>query len=182
MPRGLRTSLVGTIATGVLAAVVVMAIAPVLLANDESIDAATMPLLAIAVFLECAFFLEQTLFRSRLRFRPASFQLALQGIAAPIVGIALLIMGTGVNGLLIARIAVYLVALGLAVRTLVRLPKPRWDPGETRSLITIGLPLLASGILVALIVTVDRWIVLLWLGGPHWAYMGWLPWPSAASS
>ena len=154
----------GILATGLLASVAALVVAPIAVGQDAGLHASTLLLLALAVFLQQAFVLEQVLFRSRLRFRPASVQLAVQGAAAPVVGITLLLAGWGLDGLLLARVAVLVVALAMAGRTLARLPRPRWDPVGLRALIAIGLPLLAAGILLVLLITVDRWIVLALLG------------------
>ncbi len=153
----------GIIATGLLAAVVTLVVAP-LAVGDDGIGASTLILLAVAVFLQQGFLLEQVLFRSRLRFRPASVQLAVQGVAGAVVGVTLLLAGWGIDGLLLARVAVVLVALAMAGRTLARRPRPRWDAARLRALMAIGLPLLAAGILLVLLVTVDRWVVLALLG------------------
>ncbi len=154
----------GILATGLLAGAAALVVAPLAIGDAVGVDGSTLGLLAVAVFLQQAFLLEQVLFRSRLRFRPASVQLAVQGAAAPVVGIALLLAGWGIDGLLLARVAVIVVALAMAGRTLARRPRPRWDPARLRALMAIGLPLLAAGILLVLLVTVDRWIVLALLG------------------
>jgi O-antigen/teichoic acid export membrane protein len=147
--------------TGVGGAIVLTGVAAVM---TDGLDPATLVLFAVAVLLQHLFLLEQVLFRSRLRFRPASVQLAAQGAAVLIVGVLLLAAGFGIAGLLIARVTVVVVALASAGRTLERVPRPRADWAQLRSLMRVGAPLLAAGILVILLVTVDRWVVLAVLG------------------
>jgi O-antigen/teichoic acid export membrane protein len=94
--------------TGVGGAIVLTGVAAVM---TDGLDPATLVLFAVAVLLQHLFLLEQVLFRSRLRFRPASVQLAAQGAAVLIVGVLLLAAGFGIAGLLIARVTVVVVAL-----------------------------------------------------------------------
>jgi O-antigen/teichoic acid export membrane protein len=151
----------GVVLTGLLAAVVSVALVPVLIGPQAG---STLLLLGAAAFLQQAFLLEQVFIRSRLRFRAASAQLAAQGLGAPIVGILLLLAGWGINGLLVARAVVVLIALAMAGRSLGRIPKPRFDARRLVAIAMIGLPMLAAGILLVLVVTIDRWIVLALLG------------------
>lgn len=154
----------GMLATGLVASLVAVLAAPIAISGAATLTSAMVALLALAVFLQQAFVLEQVLFRSRLRFRAASLQLAVQGAAAPVVGLLLLLAGWGVAGLLLGRVAVMVVALSMARWTLARVPRPSWQPQLLRSLMVVGLPLLAAGVLLTLLVTVDRWIVLSMLG------------------
>ncbi len=152
----------GTIATALVAGLATVAFGSAILGPHGS--AVTVGLLAVAVVLQQVFLLEQVLFRSRLRFRAAAVQLAAQGVAAPGVGIALLVGGAGIDGLLVARIAVFAVAALLAPRTLARIPRPAWDPAIARRLVGIGAPMLLAGFLLLALVTIDRWVVLTLLG------------------
>lgn len=160
--------LVAAAATAVIAA----AALPVLLGPSGSVGPVTIGLLAIVVFLQQLFLLEQVLFRSRLRFRPASVQLLVQGLAGPIVGLVLLAAGLAIDGLLGARVAVLAVALVGAIWTLSRVPRPRWDRAAVVALARIGAPLALAGFLFLALVTIDRWIVALLIGGDAVGWYG----------
>jgi len=154
----------GSLVSAVGVAALSFALAPALLGGPSTLPVTTLVLLAVCVFLQQLFLLEQVLYRSRLRFRQASVQLVAQGLAAPIAGFGLLIAGWGVDGLLAARAVVLTVALVAATRTLARVPRPVWDTAVIRRLAKIGLPLVAAGMLLLLLVTIDRWLVAVVLG------------------
>ncbi len=153
-------SLVSGIAVGALSLILV----PLLLGGPGTVPPTTYALLAICVVLQQLFLLEQVLLRSRLRFRHASAQLVAQGVVAPIAGIGLLVLGWGVDGLLVSRAIVLGVALVAGTRTLARVPQPAWDGRAIRILARIGLPLVAAGTLFLVLVTIDRSIVAALLG------------------
>jgi O-antigen/teichoic acid export membrane protein len=155
----------GTVLTSLLGAGLAALLAPLVLGpSDAAISPASVVLFVLVVMLQQFMVLQQVLFRSRLRFRPAAVQLGAQGTAALIAGGLFLALGSGLDGLLLARVAIGLVAILLVSRTLARVPRPHWDSGQMSELIRIGAPMLIAGILVVLLVTVDRWIVLLALG------------------
>ena len=152
----------GTIVSAVVAAGLAVLLGPWLLGPEATVS--TIGWLALAVLLQQLFLLEQVLFRSRLRFRAASLQLAAQGVLAALVGGAALASGFGLDGLLIARVTVFAIAIALAGRTLARTPRPAFDPARVRALIVVGGPILLAGFLVVVLVTIDRWLVLVLLG------------------
>jgi O-antigen/teichoic acid export membrane protein len=151
----------GVLSTSLLAGLGAVAIAPLLVAG---IGAETVVLVGVAAVAQSVFLFGQVLFRSRLRFRAASLQLAAQGIVGAVIGIVLLAAGLGVDGILLARVSVVGVAIAMAGRTLARVPRPRADLEMLGRLVAVGFPLMAAGILLLLLVTIDRWIVLAVLG------------------
>lgn len=152
----------GTLLTALAAAALAALLGPALLGPESSVTAVTW--LALAVLLQQIFLLEQVLYRSRLRFKAASLQLAAQGIATALVGALALAADLGLEGLLIARVAIFGVAAAMAGRTLARIPKPSFNAARIRSLVAVGAPMLLAGFLVVALVTLDRWLVLALLG------------------
>lgn len=115
-------------------------------------------------FLQQLAQLEQSLARARIRFRAAAAQLTGQGVASLIVGSSLVGIGAGVLAPLAGRVAAFAVALLLAPRTLVRIPRPTFRLSRAVGLVRVGFPLMVGGLLVTVLLTLDRWLVELWLG------------------
>jgi O-antigen/teichoic acid export membrane protein len=149
--------------TGLMAAGVGLGSAPLVFGPQPGFGGFGLACLAAAIFLQQFFLLQQVLFRSRLRFRHASLQLGLTGLAAPLVG-GLLVVAAGLDGLLAARVVIICLALALATRLLARLPRPRWHGPTARELIRVGLPIMTASLLFGLLVTIDRWLVLTLMG------------------
>ncbi|MEO8208743.1 MAG: oligosaccharide flippase family protein [Chloroflexota bacterium] len=152
----------GALITGTVAGLIAFAAGPWIL--GPAATPLTVALLGLAVMLQHGFLLEQVFFRSRLRFRAASVQIAVQGVAGALLGAALLAAGFGLVGLLSARVAILVVAALMAGRTLARVPRPRLDWHRASELIRIGAPMMLAGFILSLVVTADRWIVLIFLG------------------
>lgn len=154
-------ALTATLATSVAAALLAGLMLPFLAGPGTE---ALAPAFAVAMLLQPVFQLEQGLARARLRFRALAVQLSTQGVVALAVGAWLLVFGAGVVGILFARIAAYAVAVALAPRTLARVPRPGWNRELITRLIAVGFPLMTAGMLLTALLTLDRWLVGLWLG------------------
>jgi O-antigen/teichoic acid export membrane protein len=108
--------------------------------------------------------LQQVVLRSRLRFAAASVQLAAFGGLA-IGGTVVLWSSARVDFVVAA--ALYGVALGgaILVGLVVNPPTaPRLDTPEWRHLAAVGFPIMLSGLLFSLFVTLDRWMAITVLG------------------
>ncbi len=119
-------------------------------------------LIALAIFSQQLFMLEQIMFRSRFAFRGAAAQFACAGLVTLAAGLGL--MRFGVAGLTAAQGIAQVVALIWAVRLLPRLPRSRSDSVTFRRLAVVGFPIMLAGLAFTLLTTVDRWFVLAFLG------------------
>ncbi len=119
-------------------------------------------LVGLAVIFQQLFFLQQILFRANLRFGAAAGQLGITAVAVPALGIPLL--PWSVNGLVLARLLVSALVVGVATRRLPRVPRPRWRPDVAASLVRVGAPVMLAGLVFALLITIDRWLVDAWFG------------------
>jgi O-antigen/teichoic acid export membrane protein len=158
--RAEDVALTGTLLLGVLAA-----IAGFVLASALGNGASAFPiggLLGIAIVAQQLMLLEQVLLRSRFRFTSAAIQLAVVGSVVLLVGLAAL--PAGVTGLTLALVVSFLAALGVGHVTLVRRPRLTWDRAEARSILDIGFPIMLAGLAFSMLTTLDRWLVLAFLG------------------
>ena len=118
-------------------------------------------LLAIAVALQQPLLFGQAVMRSSFRFGAAAGQLTVMGLVLLVTGAALL--SSGIAGLMAAltasTVAGLLVTVGRSGRE-----RPLWRADVIRRLAGIGLPIMVAGLIFALLTTLDRWLVLLFLG------------------
>ncbi|MBA2571276.1 MAG: oligosaccharide flippase family protein [Chloroflexi bacterium] len=120
-------------------------------------------LLSLVMFLQQLVLWQQVSLRSSFRFGATALQLATTGIVLLIVG--LLVLPMGLTGLLVALLAASVAGLSAArLASPVRGVRLRWDLDAIRGLVAIGFPILLAGLLFALLTTVDRWLVLGFLG------------------
>jgi len=155
-------SLAGTLATGILAGVAGFVVALVVLEPSTPNLLLTAGLLAAAILTQQLFLLQQVLLRSRLAFNAAAFQLAVVGGVVLVAG--LLLVQFGVAGMTGAQVASQVAALALAGRLLRRRPTLRWDTGVAKRLVAVGFPIMLAGLAFSLLTTVDRWLVLAFVG------------------
>lgn len=167
--RAEDVTLLGAGASGLVAAVIALGVGPFIL-GAGSATLAVVVLFSIAVLLQQFFLLQQVLLRSRFRFRPAAAQMLVLGITTLLVGLPLLRLG--LVGLAVAQVAVYVVALTLAARLLARTPRPTWDRDIAQRLVSVGLPIMLAGLLFGVLTTIDRWLVLIFLGRMQVGYYG----------
>jgi O-antigen/teichoic acid export membrane protein len=140
------------LSTGLLAGIGSAALTPVLFGPDVN-----PVLVGLAVFLQQAFFLQQILFRANLRFGAAAGQLASGAVGLPAAGLPLLRFGP--DGLVLARILVNGGVVLLALRRLPRVPRPRWRRAIAADLLRVGAPVMMAGLVFALLITIDRWLI-----------------------
>jgi O-antigen/teichoic acid export membrane protein len=119
-------------------------------------------LLGLAVASQQVYLLMQVFFRSRFAFRAVAGQMGLAGVVVLVSGLTLLPLG--VAGLSASVVLGHATALLAGARLLPRRPRPRWDPAESRRLISIGFPIMLAGFAFILLTTADRWLVLAFLG------------------
>jgi O-antigen/teichoic acid export membrane protein len=162
-------TLLATGGSGLIAAVIALGVGPFILGAGAA-TIAIVVLFGIAVLLQQFFLLQQVLLRSRFRFRPAAAQMLVLGITTLVVGLPLLALG--LVGLAVAQVAVYVIALMLAARLLARAPRPAWDRAIALRLVSLGLPIMLAGLLFGLLTTIDRWLVLVFLGRIQVGYYG----------
>ena len=115
-----------------------------------------------AVLSQQGFLLGQMLLRSRLAFATAAILMVVVGGITLLGGLALLPLG--VVGLAASQALAQAAGLGVALRLGPPTPRPGWDADVARRLIGIGLPLMLAGIAFLVLTTIDRWLVLAFLG------------------
>jgi O-antigen/teichoic acid export membrane protein len=163
----LSTSLI----SGAVAAGLVLALAPWLVPPHIGNQAAVVVLLAIAVFLQQLFLLQQVLFLANFRLRSASIQLTV--LAVTIMGVGLpCLLTMGLVGLMFSQIVTSAMALIVAQRLLDRRPWPSFDRAVMVRLAVVGLPIMTAGLLFGVLTTLDRWLVLSMIGLTAVGYYG----------
>ncbi|HEX5466484.1 MAG TPA: oligosaccharide flippase family protein [Candidatus Limnocylindrales bacterium] len=160
----------GTLAGAAVAALLALAVGPSLMPDAVTDQGLVVLLLALAVFLQQLFLLQQILFRSTFRFKQASIQLAILGIAVVVVGVPLLTLG--LVGMILAQAFTCALSLVIAARLLGRRPHLSVDLDLARTLISVGFPIMSAGLLFGILTTADRWVVATLLGIVEVGYYG----------
>jgi O-antigen/teichoic acid export membrane protein len=155
-------SLTLTLTTGGLAAIVGVMLGIVLIEPASPDRLGTAILLGASLASQQLFFVQQVWLRSRMAFGAAALQLSAVGVTFLVAGVAL--VWWGVAGLMGAQIISQLAALVLAGRLLVRRPRLRWEPATARRIIEVGTPIMLAGLAFSLLTSIDRWLVLSFLG------------------
>jgi O-antigen/teichoic acid export membrane protein len=151
-----------TIVTGVCAAGVAVIIGPSLLGDTTGDPFVVAVALGGALFMQQLFLLQQVLLRSRFRFTQAAAQLAFAGVA--ILTLGLILVHVGIVGLAVGQGAALVVVVAAGLPLQGRVPRPAWDPTIARRLVSVGLPIMLAGLAFSLLTTIDRWLVLGFLG------------------
>jgi O-antigen/teichoic acid export membrane protein len=146
----------GALLTGVLAAAVAAGAGWIVVMGHDQAALLVVVTMAAAL-LQQPWLLVQIQLRSRMLFRPASLQLAAQGVVA--LGAGLLLLGLGLGGLWASQALVLLAGIALGLRALPGRPHARLDLPGLRHLAAIGAPVMAAGLLFGLLTTIDRWFV-----------------------
>jgi O-antigen/teichoic acid export membrane protein len=149
-----------SLATSVLAGAVAGVF--VALTLGGTVDALVPLIVACAVAIQQQVVLDQSLLRSRFAFRRAGSEAAANGIAGLVAG--LLLLPWGVAGLAGSRIVAAIAALGVGWPVRNRLAPRAWDATIARDLVQHGLPLVVAATMFGLLITVDRWLVLVFYG------------------
>jgi len=158
--RAEDVALSGTLLLGLLAGIAGLAIARALVGGPAAIEIAG--LLGVAIVAQQLVLLEQVLLRSRFRFTSAAVQLGVVGVVMLLVGLAAL--REGIAGLTLALVIGLLAALVVGHFVLRRRPRVTWDQGEVRAIVGIGFPIMLAGLAFSLLTTLDRWLVLAFIG------------------
>ena len=159
--RAEATALTATLALGVAGGVVV-GLGLLVFGGPGLDDAVVALVVGAAVLSQQGFLLGQMLLRSRLAFATAAILMVVVGGITLLGGLALLPLG--VVGLAASQALAQAAGLGVALRLGPPTPRPGWDADVARRLIGIGLPLMLAGIAFLVLTTIDRWLVLAFLG------------------
>jgi O-antigen/teichoic acid export membrane protein len=125
-------------------------------------------LLGLTLIAQMLFQYFQFRLRAELLFTTMSW---LQGIAAITLPIwYIMLRPLGLAGFVIAQGLAMGVAVLFAARRIGFQPVLRIDLPEMRRLVLVGFPIMAAGILFSLLTTVDRWIILGFLGVEQLGY------------
>lgn len=118
--------------------------------------------IAVAAGVQQFYLFAQTALRARLRFNRASAQQIVLALAFPAVAVPMISL-VGVAGLAIAQILAFAIGAAFSGKALFR---PDWSgvPGRLARLSRIGVPIMLGGLLFAVVTTLDRWLVLTYLG------------------
>jgi O-antigen/teichoic acid export membrane protein len=119
-------------------------------------------LLGLGAFTQQLYLFGQVVLRGHLEFNRASSQQFILAVAFPFLGLPALIWW-GVNGLIAAQAAAYLLGFGLAWRWRPEL-RPAWSGRLGVSIIREGAPIMLAGLAFAGMTSVDRWVVLAFAG------------------
>jgi O-antigen/teichoic acid export membrane protein len=114
-------------------------------------------LLGVAVFVQGVGFFQQAVFRGRLQFRAAGEQLLVGAVVLPMLAVPG--FGAGANGLVAARAAAGTVALWITARRRSAPWRLASSLTTTRTLVRVGAPIMLGGVIVAVLLTLDRWLI-----------------------
>lgn len=154
-------SLAAVIVSGLAAAALAASLARLTVLRDTDV---TLLLVAAAAALQHPFLLLQMLLRSHFAFGAAAVQLTTVGAVLPVLGFVLL--EHGIDGLLLATVCAYLLAVVVGLASLPR-PSLRFDTQLWVSLGKVGAPIMLAGLLFGLLTTIDRWLVAAFLTPVH---------------
>ncbi len=154
----LSTTLLSSLVGAAAAAILIWTVGEHGTAGDPAIVA----LVAAAMFSQQIFLFAQILLRSRFAFRAAGIQLTVVG-GVTVAG-GLVLVRFGLPGLIASQVLAQSTCLAVALVLLKRTPHLRWDPATARRLIAVGLPLMLAGVAYLALTTLDRWLVLTFLG------------------
>lgn len=149
----------GTLVSGVVGASLVMGVCISLPSPWPNV---AVPLAAAVLAQQIHLFYQVSL-RGRMEFDRASAQQLILSVVLLAAGLPLLRVA-GVPGLLIGYAAVYFtgaLVIGIAWRRSLR---PAFAGAELLSLIGPGLPIMLAGLLFGILVSVDRWVIVSFLG------------------
>jgi len=120
-------------------------------------------LLALAVFSQQLYGYANVLLIASMRYDLVSLLQFAFGLLVPLLSLPFA-SRWGLNGyisaLTVANVLAAIVALWLAPHNIV----PKFDWAETKQLVRIGFPIMIGGALYDLLRTVDRWVILIFLG------------------
>ena len=145
----------GALATGLLLAGATLG----LFAANPALAAAA----AAALALQQLYLFEQVSLRSRLEFRRASVLQIVLAVTFPSVAV-LLLPALGIIGLVAAQAAAFGLGSALALVAWRFDLRPSFDTDVLKRLIRVGLPIMTGGLVFAVVVTADRWLVATALG------------------
>lgn len=167
-----RVAVAATLATGALAACLVLVAAPWLVPLTPPLRDDVAALLAAAVFLQQLFILQQVFFLANFRLGSAAVQYSILATVVLAFGLPMT-LAFGLPGLMVAQIATFVVALAVGQVLLRHTPRfPAFDIPAVRHLAAVGLPIMTAGLLFGILTTIDRWIVLSLLGLKAVGYYG----------
>lgn len=127
--------------------------------------------MAAVLILQQVYTYHRILLRSYNQFRELSRQQVLLAIINAVSAVVFVVF-LGLNGRLIAAILAQAVIVLYAVRRNPWRPVPQFDLSTTWSLMRVGLPILISGFVVSLLATIDRLMVITFLGEKQLGYFG----------
>ena len=120
---------------------------------------------AVGVLIGCQqpYLFYQVALRSRMQFDRASVQQLVPGLGLPILGLPLLLV-YGLTGLTLAFGAVYFAGAIIPWLAWRRSLTPDLDLGRLAALMRSGIPIMISGLLFGVLISLDRWVILAVLG------------------
>jgi len=127
--------------------------------------------MALVLVLQQAYTYHRTVLRARNEFGELSRQQVLQAVLAAVLGV-LFVTLLGLRGRLIAAVVVQAAMVVYAIQRSPWRPVPRVEPSVMKSLVRIGVPITVSGSIVSLVTTIDRVMVVGFLGETQLGYFG----------
>jgi len=135
----------------------------------NSLIRSSMQLMAILLICSQIYTYLQTYLKSDRRFTQVSYQqFAFAGIL-PILAIPLVIRYRLHGYILGQSLAIFAISI-LIVKTFPFSLRPKFSSQEISRLIKVGFPIMAAGLLYGLLTTVDRWVILNFLGVEQLGY------------
>jgi O-antigen/teichoic acid export membrane protein len=158
-----------TLAGGVLAAAVIAAVS--LRADLSPTMKIGLRMMAATLVLQQAYTYHRIVLRGHNKFRELSVQQLLQSLTTVVVAV----VGMAAFGLFGRMLAALLAQATVLVYAVYRDPWqsiPRFSGSLTRRLMLVGLPITLSGFIVSMVTTVDRLMVISFLGSTELGYFG----------
>jgi O-antigen/teichoic acid export membrane protein len=127
--------------------------------------------MAIVLILQQVYTYHRTVLRSHNHFRELSQQQVLFAIANAGLSV-LFVLFSGLEGRLIAAILAQIVIVFYALRKNPWQHVPQFNLSAAWALMRVGLPILISGFIISLLTTIDRLMVITFLGEKQLGYFG----------
>jgi O-antigen/teichoic acid export membrane protein len=158
-----------TIFGAVLAAIILLSFS--LFGDHSSKMTIGLQAMSLVLILQQVYTYHRIYLRSHNQFKELSQQQVLFSIATAIFALVFVIWD-GLEGRLFAAILAHLLILVYAIRRNPWNVVPKFDLGVTWSLMRVGIPIIISGFIITMLTSIDRLMIITFLGERQLGYVG----------
>jgi O-antigen/teichoic acid export membrane protein len=138
-------------------------------ASYPSLVKSSIRLMGFALLVQHAYIYFQMYLASAIRFDLMSLQQVVFSLLLPAITIPLTVRW-GLQGFIVGQILTTLVISILIARLVSFRPIVRFEFQEIKRMIAVGFPIMAAGLLYEVFSTLDRWVILAYLGAEQLGY------------